>query len=333
MTGVAVRFRSVAGIGSIPVFVFVTLRLIIRDGLGIRLGYRFITDYDFVPPAFIAFVILTFILFKKEKIELRFQKKTAVLCASFLSVFLGLTVAFRSLVSYDHLYFICLWFSLAALSIASSAFLFVPPRYYLKHSQRLLIIPGLVVASTNLIAIVFFDSLWEPLAHLTGLLTHGFLKVFLPRLTYHLHFVKLETKVDEYTVLSTTDFGLSIGRGCGGLEGIVFFITVMGLLYMVESTRFFKKDWIWMSVAGAMYIYVLNIFRLALFYLVSLGAIRLWGENVGIATVRLLLHGGLAWFIYSAGLLGFFILASKFLGAQPRESSKLGTDLLQTFET
>lgn len=329
LRGVGAFFMS----AMIPLIEFLWLRLYLKYVLQIKLGFPFGTDYDFVPFAILSVFLLLLFLRKNKSAPLTLQKVTVLIHgASFLAVLI-VTFLFKSLVSYTHPIFMAFWFLLVSFTLVSSLFLWRSPSYYRLHPKRYLIWPALILSLSGVISRTVFDFLWEPIAHMTGIVTYSVLGALLPSLQYKLNFAQTPTRIDEYTLLSHPEFGIAIGRGCAGLEGIFLFLGVFAFFVVTDRTRFSLQKWCLLGSLGIIYMYLLNVVRLSLFFLGSLGAIRLWGTT-GVHLANTLFHNSIGWIFYSLGLLLFFsvTLSRKLWGLlstrkEPRLSVALGTRL------
>ena len=299
-------FRLSLVVVAAPLFLFIFLRLLVHHIFGIRLGYAGFTDYDFIPPSLIAFVVLFVTLAGDAEPTLFLQKKILKINLASLFLFIWITFTCQPLVSYNHPIFILFWFALAAFGIGSSVFIGLPLSFFWKSPQRIAILPASVMASSNLFALTLLDSFWDPLTRFTGILVYKLLKPFFSTLLYSLNSSSGAIRIEHFTTLRTPVFSVVIGRGCGGLEGICFFATVIGLLATIDPKRFRVGGWLWLSAVGLLYIYCLNVLRLGLFFSASFATAKWVGNRTLVRMINTLFHSGAGWVLYSIGLLLFF---------------------------
>ena len=301
-------FRSLAVVLAGPVSLFIVLRLFVR-WIGVKLGFTFGTDYDFVPQVFVAFSLLFATLWKPGAFPLSLQRNVLRWNIVLTITFVVTTILFRNHVSYSHILFITFWFFLAVAAIGSSFFLFVPPTFFLARSKAALIFAAVLVGVSGFFSKSVLDPLWDPLARSTGLVTQGALKQFFPSLSYQFVQSPKPGGVDNYVVITHPRFSMSIGRGCGGLEGICLFVFIFAFFLLANRHRFKRNQWLLLFCSGVLYMYVLNLLRLSFFFIVCVWAVLLWGASAGFLTAVAFFHNSIGWCLYGLGLWLYFTVA------------------------
>ena len=115
---------------TVPVTQFLLLRIYLHSWLGMRIGYLHITDYDWVCPSVLAFLLLMFGLEQSAPIPLGFRLKS---CLGNIILFFGFALFntfFPGLFLQSGLGVKCLWFLAAFVTLASAAFWFVSPQVF-----------------------------------------------------------------------------------------------------------------------------------------------------------------------------------------------------------
>ncbi len=98
----------------------------------------------------------------------------------------------------------------------------------------------------------------------------------------------------------------SIGMGCSGLEGIFFFLFAYLLVRLFAGRR---SSW-WRTSAvvsgGVLFMFVLNVFRIVLFFGVAVFINQASSQPHGRAFFVWAFHENIGWILYLAGIVGFF---------------------------
>lgn len=297
---------SVLLIPLVPSLLYFALRFFIRTVLQVKLGFGSLgTDVDFVPHLVVSSSLLLMTVFRSDY-RFQLQKKTLLYCALSLSTFLCVSILFTRQLSYENTAFMVLWFSLAGFTLASSFFLFLRVRDLIDRSGRGLLCAVLGVGFSGILANTALHFAGNFLTRLTGLFTYGLMKPAFPSLEFALKQVSTVTGMDLYSALTYNNFTVAIGQGCAGLQGISLFVTVLGLFYIVQNRNVALKKALLLLPIGLSYMFVLNIFRIVLFFVLTLAVKNVWGEKTALYALDVIFHNGLGFVVYCVGLGIFF---------------------------
>ncbi len=113
----------------------------------------------------------------------------------------------------------------------------------------------------------------------------------------------------------------SIGMGCSGLEGIFFFLFAFLLVRLFGGTQASYSRTAKIVSAGVLFMFVLNVFRIVLFFGVAVFINRYSSHPGGRAFFVWAFHQNIGWILYLVGIAGFFSLAKDRLEAPSRSPS------------
>ncbi len=282
-------------LATLPVLVFLFFRFYFHSILKVAIGYPFLTDYDFVFPTLIAFFFLVHLLESEDPLRLAFHRWGAAIAALSFGVFLVLGPAL--------LPWRPVWFALAFCTIASSLFVWIRPSDFYRHTKSYLIWFAVLAAASKVVARFALDFLWEPAAQLTARMSCGVLAPFSSNLVCKYHD---EQATGFYQMLMHPTFSVSIGLGCGGMEGVSFFVFVGLLILMASGENFGFKNSAKFLLYGAIGIFCMNVLRILIFFLVGIGVQyvkRAWGVDA--SGLLILFHNSIGWILYSAFLIAY----------------------------
>ena len=215
-----------------PVFEFFFLRVYLHSYLKLQIGYSGMTDYDFVCPSIIAFILMIALMDSRENLKLRFNRTGAILNITLFSLFLITNHHYSSLNAFS--IFSSFWVVLAISTILSSLFVWMKPSVFWNHSYSFLIWPAAAAGISKVAFRHVLAPLWDPLTKATGLVACATVSPILgDSLTCEFDFVSSGA---TYQRLLHPNFGLAIGSGCGGMEGISFVLFMCLLVLMVKRT-------------------------------------------------------------------------------------------------
>jgi len=98
---------------------------------------------------------------------------------------------------------------------------------------------------------------------------------------------------------------VSIGMGCSGLEGIFFFLCAYLLFLFFLKERPTWKRVSLTIVGGIAFMFVLNVFRIVLFFAVALAINAVSVEPEGRAFFKWAFHQNIGWVLYFIGIALF----------------------------
>lgn len=201
-----------------------------------------------------------------------------------------------------------LWFGaagycalLAALftaAILSACFWWLPPRTLLAclndHCAGMLV--GLLALLGLLNYPALLKAAWPLLSRVTGEGVAWLLGCF---------GYDVEKAYTGYNfILAHRDLRIYIGMGCSGLEGLFFFLLAFSAYLTFEQLKAPRKM-ISGALLGVAGIFVLNLVRIALFFIVGVYLNRNWGVNVGTELLVWAFHENIGWVLYFIGISAF----------------------------
>ncbi|MBI3294442.1 MAG: hypothetical protein HYZ71_06895 [Deltaproteobacteria bacterium] len=282
---------------TVPFFEFFVLRFWLHSILNVRIGFPFLTDYDYVCPSLLAFLILMLRLQQEEPVSLQIRKTTAAIHLLLVATFVTLSLNFSWLKA-SHL--LWLWWGAAATTLVSGLFVLVKASYFFGKKNRYRVLAALPIAGSKLIARQLFAFLWVPAMHLTGLLVYGGLRPFFSDLSHTVH---LTNRQEEYVHISNSAYTLAIGVGCSGLEGVGFVGAALLFTIMLDPKRLRPIFWINCLLTGLIAFYLLNVLRLGLVFSIATVFLHLFGHDIGVASALTLVHDSMGWLLHAAGFL------------------------------
>lgn len=104
--------------------------------------------------------------------------------------------------------------------------------------------------------------------------------------------------------LSGGGFAIKIIMGCSGLEGIFFFIFAFSLIQCLEKRGF---SWTVLTAygVGSIFLFLLNTFRISIFYLLGIQMERMSLGGMGKRLIEGAFHNHIGWILYLAGIIFF----------------------------
>lgn len=283
----------------LPCAEWFALRFIVRNVIGFRPGFPAFTDYDFVFPFGLSMVVLLWLWQQSRELSLRFRKQGLLLNLFALVIFLFSSWYLRDIPKpQDPLWFYA-WFAFGIFVIASSLLIFLDPQYVWNHPRWKLIFPALLIGSSKLIAGSFLEVIWPPLATATGATACGILQSLIPGIS---------CAAGTYYRITHPSYGVSIGVGCSGVDGLSLFVFCFGLLEMgISPGRSWSLTLLWAAL-GCIGVWMTNVARIVLFYPLVLVSIDQLGQEYGIKVAFPLLHNSMGWVLNVLFLLLYFRL-------------------------
>lgn len=307
-----------------PVFgEIVALRLFLKYGFDFRLGFTNTTDFDFIVPLPIAFLLLMMTLEIGTRCILRLNRIAVLVNVATLVGFILVTWFFDSLARLSPIWLSLAWHFLL-LSIAASALcLFVSPRFFLRNPNRAMALPCLLLGLSTYLHGNYFSWAWryagpftsDVLRHLLGLAGDPSTRTdFTSHMALRL----------DHPLLS-----IRIGAGCGGVDGFFFFLLVFLVFFCLHKPRLSRCQWSFAFVGGLVLIFCLNLVRIFLLFFGGIWLKETFGTTVGVAVFKGLFHVHAGWLLYSLGMANYVFLWSLWLKRRqafaPRDPSSPGS--------
>lgn len=298
-------------IAAIPLVEFAALRIFFHSGLGLKIGYMGMTDYDWVFPTVLSFLLFMLCIERTQKIELKFNRTAALVNVVLLLAFCLVSTQYTTLFAKFGSLFKGTWILFAFTTLFSACFYWVKPAQFLKHPDRRLLLPFVLLASCKLISRHLFSFLWQPVLGFTGQHVYKLLKLVFVNVNYKPF---ITATGERFMHVSHPIYTVAIGSGCSGMEGISFGLFALLISAFFEFRRFNAFQWLMLAVGMAAWMYLLNVLRIVVFFMISLMALSSWGHDSGIRTAMTLFHNSVGWILYTGGLFLYykFIYSSVF---------------------
>jgi exosortase/archaeosortase family protein len=225
--------------------------------------YIFVEDMALITPA-VAALILFVKLNSEEPIELTWNKKLLILHFISLAMFLKFTywVNGKPLLKYQ-----LSWVFLAGMVFLSAFFSRVKANSFAKrvYTAKPYWFSTIVTASSFSVY-QFGKEVWwrQTLAPTARVITYLADLISLP-------IQKIAIQAYELTLFMPWG-SIRVVPGCGGLEGICFFLWLYGIVLLVDGNKFSFQQKVWAGISGMILMWVANVARLALF--LKYGAIQ-----------------------------------------------------------
>jgi exosortase/archaeosortase family protein len=137
---------------------------------------------------------------------------------------------------------------------------------------------------------------WREASYLTARSVYYIYKIF----GLDLHFRLTPVSFN----LTGGGFAIKIIMGCSGLEGIFFFIFGFSLIQCLEKRGFDWKVGLAYGV-GSLFLFLLNTFRISLFYFLGIQFEKLYSGRIGKEMIEAAFHNHLGWILYLLGIIIF----------------------------
>lgn len=287
-----------------PIFELILLRLFLRYGLELRLGFPGFTDYEVLFTAPLGFLAFLWALEQEKKMAIRFQSKCASLNFIFLVQFIVLNICFLDVQTHLRDVFFPIWWMNLVLVLGSSFFIWIPPRTIFNNKNFWAIIPSLVMVFSVVIYMKWGNPFWQNAIKKMGWLTQEFLtrvgdqstKVFAGR-----RFLQLRNDV----------FVMHVGQGCSGFDGVLFFLAGFSVFSALNWKIFRAMSWFLALVSGVLLFLMLNVLRIVSLFGLASYSIQTWGYEKGQALAMGYFHAHAGYILYALGLWSYFFVLSR----------------------
>lgn len=274
------------------------LRYLLRQGLGLEIGWRFTTDYDLFLPFFCALFLTLFSLHQRDVLRFHFSKKNLAVHSLFLALFVLVSWGASGL-----------WSLAGFLVVASFFSSFFSLRALFSRPVLELAIPFLLVAFSITLVLNLPNFLWNAFLARTGNWACSVLTVLVPKSQCVVEGT-LGANQESVLNLSTSFMAFKIGKGCAGLEGIFLFSSIFMAWLGISPKDPGGVVTSVLFVSGLFYILFLNVLRLFLVLGAVRGIFQVWGIEAAYRWGIVIFHTHIGWLVYLAGILLFFHTAS-----------------------
>ncbi len=268
----------------------------------IFLGYitapNYVLDFNYLIPCFIGFYALLSNLSKANKIIFKTNRRiisfNLFLLASYIIIIL-MVYKYLSLISSLPIRFLLM--ILGVLTIFTSLIAFIDLSIFKKYKLQCLIFFPLsfTVITYPALNSILWTYLSSSICKIVGkaITLLGYENIFL---------------IGSYT-LKSPYFKISIHSPCSGLEGILMFITVFSVLFMLRNDESLKPSFVFISfIVGIFYMYTLNIIRIVSYFLYGMSVASNSTSAEGAKRSIELFHSNVGWILYFIGIAIFIIV-------------------------
>ena len=271
----------------------------------ITLHFPFVSINIIVLPAFCALAAFFYAMKKNHPITLSFQKKTFALNLIAFAAFLVLSLNLQFfLIPLGAFWLSILWLTLGLLTLCSSLFIFISLRDFdkrLKIYEREALF-GILAGSSFLFSNFIIDWFWPYLSRLTNLSVYALLR---------LSGFQMIPISDPFRI-QHPHFSAYIGAPCSGLEGIFFFFAAFSFVLIFDWRLFSKRAIAGIYLAGVIYMFLLNVLRIAVFFIVAIWMTQKGDKSQAVQLFIWAFHSHIGWIFYLIGINIFFAFMFKF---------------------
>ena len=282
-----------------PFVQLLLLRFYLHSVLGLRLGFGNTTDFDYIIPAPIAFIVLMQVLEDALPSKLSLQRVPLLINLVSTVLFVILNHAYDALSLVSPFGLVSVWFGLLTIIGVSGFCVFVAPSYYAKNPNRFAFLPCILIGTSLFFYTNSFHEGWNWLGSFTSTIIYE----FFARIPFA-QITSAFSKEGELTI-SHPLFAVRIAKACGGFDSFFFFSLAFLLAATLygKAVRFTKLLIIYSG--GILMMYVLNLFRILFLFYVGIWLQKVLPYKTAINIFKLFFHIHFGWFLYSAGILWY----------------------------
>lgn len=275
---------------ALPILELVGLRYCLHHILGLRIGFPGFTDFELILPAPLGFFAFVLALEKAKKLDLKLQPLALVVNLVALSAFIGVNLIQGPT---------ALWLTLLLITIISAFSVWVRPQDIYKNPNIWALGPSLLMVFSLVLYMKYGESLWlSTVSYLEGLL-----KTVLAGLGNDLIEVssyRQRMRIHHPVVT------IYLGQGCGGFDGILFFLAAFSIFAPLNWELFRARNWFLACFSGVILFIGLNAIRILSLFSLGVVAGRWWGREAALKVIMGVFHTHLGYLLYAFGIVLFF---------------------------
>lgn len=279
-----------------------------------RIGWRWVTDYDFILPLPVACWAAVFGLERVQKLVMKVTRQRILIHTSVLFLFMTWTFAQKSIRPTSSVAWESIWYLLLITLLVSGLLLPLGWRQIREHPQRWVLFPAGLITFTTPLSNSLFSEAWPYLAQMTGAWVHRLCSVF------YQTSIQVVPYLDHSVVLRNPDFAIAINRKCGGLDAFWLFWQSGLFLAIILPYRVTWLRWGLFGILGFILMFELNALRITSLYLLGVFLSKTVGYGNAINTVMLLFHLNSGWILYLLGIGFYFKIALELLNTSGKVS-------------
>jgi len=270
----------------IPFAEVVALRWFLHSVLGLRLGFVGFTDYDFILPMPLSFLIWFWTMNRVKPFRLGFSIPILILNLTLVLAFIGLNLLFDLRKFTPGFWSMGLWWILFVAIFASALSIGIGFRQFLSHPSKFSLVPALMICFSIVATQNWGGAVWPIISRAIESSWDLILPFKLLRSSSNL-------------ILVHPSLTLRIGLGCSGIDGLLFYMATFSLLWPLGSPFCLAKGrWLLVFAVGFFLQYVLNLLRIALLFVIGIFLIRYLGVKQGTSLLMNLFHLHLGYALY-----------------------------------
>jgi exosortase/archaeosortase family protein len=283
-----------------PLIQVLALRVYLHWWLQLRFGWVRTTDFDFLIPIPMAFIIFIQALERDTPLKLTWSRWATAINLAAMAGFIFLNRNFELLTAHHAEITMLAWAMLLGAIVVSAFSIFVSPIYYVKNANRFTALPCLLIGTAQYFYMNGFREWWCVFGTATANVIHFVFS--------NLPFGNITSSFspEEAVQISHPLFLVRIGKGCGGLESLFFFTLLFLLIVSLHEKRIRPLDLMKMYLSGTVLMFALNLFRIISLFFVGIGMKMVLPHAVAIGIFKSVFHLNLGWILYAAGMYGFF---------------------------
>ncbi len=290
------------GIPSVEIFI---LRAAFRAQLGpgnVSLGSEAV---DLVVPGVLGTCLFIWLLTENQSFQYALRVPNLILNLVFLCLLLSLLSINHSSIGkigYVSYAFMLCTLSFSILFSCWSVYIpFQPFSSLMRNSPQLfLAFLFCLWLLTGYVHLVYY--LWQPIVAITG-----------PAVCFILSGIGMGVKctIGKHFGINHPQFSALISEPCSGMEGIFFFLFTFSILLMFEKGTPRPFRMLKYYLLGVLMMFLLNIFRISLFFAAATLAVKYWGRALAHKYFIGAFHNHVGWILYFIGIGLFMNFYSK----------------------
>lgn len=284
---------------ALPLAEILALRLYLHQGLGLRIGFPGFTEYELLFPAPLGFFAFIIALEQAEKLKLAFQSRMLGLHSVLLIGFLFLNQFYQAAAESLGAFLPAAWWGLFIALVGSAFFVWVQPKRVFANPHFWAIGPSLVMVFSLVLYMKFGAPLWAFALKKMEWAIRGVLSLSGNE-------VIQVTAMRKYLRVHHPLQTVFVGQGCGGFDGILFFLCAFSIFAPINWGLLKKRTWFITLVTGVGFFLTLNILRILSLFTLAIVAIRALGKEAGWNLALGIFHTHAGYLLYAVGVVLFF---------------------------
>ena len=255
---------------------------------------------------FITGILFLILLAKRDDfVSLVFRKNILMINLIFWAVFLLTTFNLSQIMqSINREILSLIWYTLSIATLASSFFIFFKLKDLIEKLAvyRIEILFALIAIIMLMVYHPLNQHLWHPFSELTTAGSFTILKWLGVNVV----------PVPNPIYLAHPFFTAAIEDLCSGLEGMCFFVFIFSLILMFQWRSYSKIKMISIYLTGTAYMFLINIFRVVVFFIMAMPVSQKWGLSAGEQLFVWFYLPYVSWILYLI-TIGIFFTGLSFL--------------------